>query len=672
MSEPVGRPVAAVMFVLTAGIAAAADDPHELGDLDVEQLMGLRVVTASKHSQRATQAPASVTVVTRADIERAGYRTLAEILAGVRGFYVANDRQYSYIGTRGFLRPGDYNGRILVLLDGHRMNEDIYDGGYVAHEAMVGVDLVERVEVIRGPASSVYGNNAVLAVINVITRRPADVDGLELSGGAGSRRSYEAQLSYGGLPGGLATAASITGWSSRGQDRAYYPEFDPAVSSEPRAANGGVAEDADDERAWNGYASMAAGDWTLRLFAATRDKRQPTAAYGTVFGDERLLFTDQRAYADLAWQHAIQPDTQLDLRMAYDWYGFDGDYPVDQAAAGDPPDIIINVDQSRGQWLTTEVQATHRLGGDDALVAGIEYRDHFQQDQLNYDAPAPDTPYVDARETSRTVGAYAQADFALWGALRASAGLRYDTFFGDFDEALSPRAGLIADLATGTTLKALYGSAYRAPNIYERFYYSAQAGQPRLEPETIRTYEVVAEQHVGRNHHLSVSGYRYDLHGLITQTTDAAGDVVFRNLAAAEGYGVELEAAGKWNGGFEVVASLLLQKTRDGTTGQELSSSPGTLAKVRLVLPLAGDRLGAVLEGRYHDSMSTLRGGGVDGALVGNAHLLWRAVVPGLDVSLGATNVGDVAYGFSGSEDHTQRFIPEDGRRLLFRARYGF
>jgi len=122
--------------------------------------------------------------------------------------------------------------------------------------------------------------------------------------------------------------------------------------------------------------------------------------------------------------------------------------------------------------------------------------------------------------------------------------------------------------------------------------------------------------------------------------------------------------------GTALLAALTALRESSGSEVREVVDR--TLAKVRLVLPLAGDRLGAVLEGRYHDSMSTLRGGRVDGALVGNAHLLWRAVVPGLDVSLGATNVGDVAYGFSGSEDHTQRFIPEDGRRLLFRARYGF
>ena len=89
--------------------------------------------------------------MTAEDIRRFGYTSLADVLRGVRGLYVTNDRNYTYIGVRGFLRPGDYTTRVLVLIDGHRLNDNVYDSGSVGRESMLDVELIDRVEVIRGP-----------------------------------------------------------------------------------------------------------------------------------------------------------------------------------------------------------------------------------------------------------------------------------------------------------------------------------------------------------------------------------------------------------------------------------------------------------------------------------------------------------------------------------------
>ena len=87
---------------------------------------------------------------------------------------------------RGFSQPGDYNARVLFLVDGHRVNDNVYDGAYVGTEFPVDVDLIERIEIIRGPSSSVYGTGAFAAVINVITKRGRDLSALENSAEGGS------------------------------------------------------------------------------------------------------------------------------------------------------------------------------------------------------------------------------------------------------------------------------------------------------------------------------------------------------------------------------------------------------------------------------------------------------------------------------------------------------
>ena len=112
------------------------------------------VRAASKGLTSVDEAPASTTVLTQEELRAFGWRTLAEALSGVRGFFLADDRTYTYVGVRGFSPPGDLNTRILILWDGHAMN-DVWAGqGYAAHDLSVDLEEVERIEVVRGPGSA--------------------------------------------------------------------------------------------------------------------------------------------------------------------------------------------------------------------------------------------------------------------------------------------------------------------------------------------------------------------------------------------------------------------------------------------------------------------------------------------------------------------------------------
>lgn len=122
-----------IALLLAAGVVRAATNELETGalaQLSLQDLMQIEiptVVSASKYAQKTTEAPSAVTVITADDIQKYGYRTLADILNSVRGFYVTYDRGYHYVGVRGFNRPGDFGGRILLMVDGHRMNDPLYD-----------------------------------------------------------------------------------------------------------------------------------------------------------------------------------------------------------------------------------------------------------------------------------------------------------------------------------------------------------------------------------------------------------------------------------------------------------------------------------------------------------------------------------------------------------------
>src|ERR1700735_4914329 len=121
----------------TSALAQDKPSPPDLLDKSLEDLMSIEIDSvygASGLKQKMTEAPASVTVITSEDIQRYGYRTLADILRNVRGFYVTYDRNYSYVGVMGYGLPGDYNSRIALLIDGHRMNDNIYEGGLIGTE----------------------------------------------------------------------------------------------------------------------------------------------------------------------------------------------------------------------------------------------------------------------------------------------------------------------------------------------------------------------------------------------------------------------------------------------------------------------------------------------------------------------------------------------------------
>ena len=181
--------------------APSPQPPSELSNLTLEQLAELpidSVYGASSYNQKVTEAPSSITIVTSNQIQRYGYRTLADILRSVRGFYVTNDRNYSFLGVRGFSRPGDYNARVLLLVDGHRLNDNIFGGALIGTEFPLDVELIERVEIIRGPSSSLYGTSAFFAVINVITKpRRRRRTAWKRTGSFGSFDTRKGRLTYG-------------------------------------------------------------------------------------------------------------------------------------------------------------------------------------------------------------------------------------------------------------------------------------------------------------------------------------------------------------------------------------------------------------------------------------------------------------------------------------------
>jgi iron complex outermembrane receptor protein len=644
-------------------------------ELSLEELMDVRVdhvYGASRYEQKVTRAPASISIITAEDIRRHGHRTLAEALQSVRSLYVSNDRNYVYLGMRGFLRPGDYTTRVLVLVDGHRINDNLFDSGVIGREGMVDVELIDRIEVIRGPGSTMYGSSAFLGVINIVTKEGADVDGLELGADAGSHEAMRARAVYGEqLDSGLELMVSGGYYTSSGVERLYYPEFDQRISDDPRARNDGVASGLDDEAAHSIFASASYGDLSVSAFHAERDKNVPTGSFGTVF-DAREWTRDYRSYVDVRYERRLHDDLQLRGSVYADEYRYLGSYPYDYAEEGAEPDIVDMRDGAVGQWIGTEWSLSARLQDRHTLLFGGEHRENVREFQYSYDDLEERQYYLAADRSSSTSGVYAQAEIELAPPLVLIGGARYDYYGSTFGGHLSPRAAVIYSPTATSTMKALYGRAFRAPNPYELYYYIEQQLRPTLAPETIDTYELVYEQYIGRAWRLGVSAYQYDVDDLVTQQLNDAGEYYWDNIERTRARGVELELGLTLPSGFSSTVSYTQQRSIDVLADQDLSASPRRMAKLNMSAPLWGDKLTAGLQLQYQSEMRTLSGGRTDDAFIGNLNVTSRGLWRGVEASFGLYNVFDANYAYPGAEDHLQDALEQEGRTFRGSLTYRF
>jgi len=172
ISGPTRIVFAILLFACTLATLAKAQAPLPAGvpakpeELTLADLGAIRVDTvngASQFVQQVIEAPSSVTIITADQIQKHGYRTMAEALGSAPGLYISNDRSYNYLGMRGFSRPGNYNNRVLVLIDGHRLNDNIYDAAFLGGAFPTDIDLIQRIEVIRGAGLIVSAKLSSLA-----------------------------------------------------------------------------------------------------------------------------------------------------------------------------------------------------------------------------------------------------------------------------------------------------------------------------------------------------------------------------------------------------------------------------------------------------------------------------------------------------------------------------
>ena len=645
--------VAADCLLAAAGLLATAL-PAWSEDEAFQMLREEQYVTAaSKRPQPMSESPSIVTVITAMEIRSHGYRTLGEALQWVRGLYTRYDRNYTYLGVRGVQRPGDYNNKVLLTVDGHTMNSPIYGDAAFGRELGLDLERVERIEVIRGPGSALYGSNAVLAVVNVVTRDAGAGSGIETGAGTGSLGERRAFLSLNSARPDRPHLALTGSWTDiLGADQG------PGTSA-PGLGPAGSRPGLDGERGLNLLGILSWNDTRLTVKFNDRLKHVPTGAYGTRIGDKGTRTSDGHDFVELSTLGQPAPSLEWSGRAYWDGSRYWGDY-----AYGPDSARWINHDVGTSDLVGAETRLHWRPADHHVTTFGLEGRWILRALQSNADLD-PYSLYSRSDLRSASGSVYLQDELQPFGETRVTAGARLDAESNRVG-VVSPRLDVHVPLSPLTAWKLMAGSAFRAPVPYETHYeFAGQVPNPGLLPERVTTIETSIEHRLGPAR-LGVSVYRSWIRDLIdVSVIDSLGSVMFVNSGRVASTGIEGEVHWSARPGLHVRADLARQRSREVDRPFNLSNSPNWNGHLVVTQALRSSPVRLGLAMRWLGSRATMTSNSLPSYVLIDTRL---ALVPRTPVEFGVEvrNLLDAAYSDPGASEHREDALPQDGRSFYF------
>ncbi|HEY4240205.1 MAG TPA: TonB-dependent receptor [Kofleriaceae bacterium] len=567
-----------VLGLLVSGVAYAdqpapppAVDPADLPALpsaDEEPSSNATVLAASsasedvvsgaaKREQSLGNVASAVTVISADRIKRFGYRTIGEAISAVAGVYLENNRLVDSVGIRGINIPGDFNTRLLVLVDGATVNEAWGSFAGVGWDSIVSIDDVARIEVIRGPVSSLYGANAFLGIINIVTRGASESP--KAWGRVGVNSIQGPTAAAGFAAGGLRQQirGSVQIMDRFGESLGIpaldglYPPGGPQTS-----ADGGHSYNASLVGSYEGFFAQ------VRAYHNLRDS--PFAPYNgdPAVSEPYKLFNTQLLVEggytkDLSDRFTIAARAYLntyrysDVIHQYGLANFD--------------------DQGDATTLGAELRARYEilpkiLG----ITAGTEANYNDTKSTAYEEDDLPDT--VTTPKNFNIEGLYAEADAHPTKWFGITGGLRYDRN-SVIDTRLSPRGALFLSPSDKYGLKLLYAEGFRNPSAFEAFFSDGVTfGQPKdLHAETIRSFEGVLWAKPVPGLSTRLSGFYWSAQGVVEQLfQEDTGLLVFQNVGKFITEGVEAEASYRDAAGWYAFGGLTYARVGSSDTGDDV------------------------------------------------------------------------------------------------------
>lgn len=502
-----------VCLLQTPLLYSQEKDLDELLKLSLEELADIQVVSALKKPQGLYEIPAVARVITAAQIRERGYFTLDEALADLPGLQFRNILSLnSYVFMRGV--PSQ-NNKILVLVDGIQINE-LNSGGFYGG-GQYNLAGVERIEVVYGPASALYGTNAVSGLINIITKNPRDI-----KNGAGGR----AGVLFGNFNTRCLDAAY--GYYNKKKDFGFhvsgmYKTTEKADLAGEKGDNNWTEDMDNFEHDYSFDVKMTYKDFTYGL--TYQNKQTSAATYyravGTIYRDTGSYWNIRFFNTFLEHRCGISKNWRLSSRVYY----------RNATVLNDSVLVVADFSQTgyyRPNHLTgVESMLTFTAGKQFSLTCGVVYEnDRLAEGYSKTESGSPNErpphpPKPDMLDNT-LLSTYFQGQFTPVKGLQFTAGVRYDDIRYDdirydddsvSDQVLTPRLGLVYNRRR-LTAKLLYTEAFRAPKPWD--YYDG-TGNPDLDPEEIESLEIFTAYHFSKHFKAELSLYKNRLHGLLTK-----------------------------------------------------------------------------------------------------------------------------------------------------------
>ncbi|MBS3965060.1 MAG: TonB-dependent receptor [Methylomonas sp.] len=606
------KPLILMVFCLNA-LAQADHDLDDLMELSPAELADISVSIASGTRKKLSQSAAVTSVITAEQIAAMGATDLHEVLITVPGIHatiqpVTNDISYSVRGMR-----NDSNAQVLMMLNGTRFTLP-YQGTHMVGMTLP-VEAIQRIEVIRGPGSALYGADAFAGVINIVTKKAGDIDGTTLGARGGNHDSKTSWGQYGGHWQGWNVAASLQ-YSRQGlePDRIIASDaqtaFDTQFGTRASLAPGPMQTQ---QTRWNAHLDLQRKHWNLGFWVYDNDSGMRAGGAGAL--DDRGFLQGRQYLGDL--RHSTEDDIDnLEIQTHVSFLHADATSDV----TGFPRGARLPID-GRGNVVTSALTPVAGIVGFpegmrfDAgftntvpsveltgiykglsdhivrLTSGFRYEQLHTREARNFGVGVLNplqgsagamqnltgTPLTFLADQSRAVWSLAaQDEWQFAQRWHLTTGLRFD-HYSDFGATLNPRAALVWDIHDELTAKLLYGQAFRAPSFLELHQRNSPFfnGTPTLRPETIETTELAFDYHPGQRLRTALNLFYYQIRDLIGGELGVTpGALTSSNMKGQQGYGGELEWDWRFVDDWSLRGNYAWQHADNLTTNYRVTGVP--------------------------------------------------------------------------------------------------
>jgi len=700
--------ISVAFLLLAAPVSAFADRGRDIADMDLQGLLDDIVLSASKHEETLEESPANVFIISRKMIENYGCRNIGEALSLVPGMYVTNDYSLSQIGVRGISFFGDWNSRVMVLIDGRSITEQ-YSGSNTIDVNGIDIDNINRIEVIEGPSSSLYGSNAFLGIVNLITEKPDE-------NSATFSSKYFSDTEFTGnsvrLHHRFSKDLSInaTGsWLDRNGSDLFFKEFSDFSDGslwtldedgynqyylDSADFTGGYSHKKNSLENFSTHNRIDWRDFYLTFHFARQNTGISHGFYGGLFNRPENEYRERNLYLDLGYQRDIASNINLFTRISYNRYAWSDHILYNYYSEEDDPAYLpgpVWVDYEFDRYYSSEARLRIDPSDRNTVIVGAEVQFHKirqesgESDQSGDEVADNIIPVENTEYNGGIYNLYAQYEHRLSETVKAVGGLHFN-YYSYTTGRVMPKGALIFTPYAEGTYKLIVSRGFRSPTFYEISFDDGDyfIGNADLNPELITSYELISAHELPYGVFVEVAANHSRISDLILQTVIDESDPAhpgddyleeisqFRNAGKMKSSSIAFSLRRNPIYRLNGFANVTYQKLEvlDEQQSSEPFNSPRWLGNAGLTYQVIPNRLSVSTKTNYISSRRSWDGNNMDAHTTVDLYARIGGLLDFLDITAGINNIFDESYRVPLSYDYApSTSIERPGRSLYVNAR---